>query len=213
VDWESTQNDIQTCQRCGTDAVPHLRVPTDDKRKPPWGPLQPVRLYFVSVAPPWGGTYFWDETRRDSVREGVFAALRKPLGVTVTTCREFRELRLFLTPAVKCPSAENDKDHNPSRRAIQHCARFLRAELLAAQPERILALGRLPFESLCSIFGIEAPKQVAQFRKRVLWIRLGAKEVPLSGTYFAGNNRHRGASAIIEDISRLLELSPRNVDA
>jgi hypothetical protein len=38
---------------------------------------------------------------------------------------------------------------------------------------------------------------------------VGAREVPLLGTYFVGNNRHRGFSAIGENITRLLELKPR----
>jgi len=212
MSWELTQAAIQNCHRCETEAIPYLHVPTNEKRRPPWEPLRPVRMFFVSVSPPWGGAYFWDESQRDAVRDGLFAALRKPLGVKVTTCLQFRDLGLFLTPAVKCPSSKNDKDHQPSRMAIRYCSCFLYDELLAAAPERILALGRVPFESVCNMFGIDAPKDVVQFRKRVSWVRLGKKEVPLIGTYFAGNNRHRGFSAIVEDIGRLLELSPRNVD-
>src|SRR5438309_1081421 len=105
VAWEAIQREIQGCRRCEADGVPHLRVPRHEKRKPPWEPLRPVRLYFVSVAPPWGGPYFWDETVRDAVREGLFAALHEALGVAVGSCREFRDLRMFLTPAVKCPSS------------------------------------------------------------------------------------------------------------
>ena len=193
--------------------MPHLRVPQGEKRKPPREPLRPVRLYFVSVAPPWGGAYFWDETVRDAVREGLFAALHEVLGVTISSCREFRDLRLFLTPAVKCPSSKNDKDHRPSREAVRHCGRFLHDELLAAGTERVLALGRDPFAGVCRLFGIEAPKQVAQFRKRIAWVRVGTREVPVAGTYFAGNNRHLGRSAIVEDIGRLLEVNPRDRDA
>ena len=212
VDWDLTQQEIQTCRRCESECIPYLRVPLDEKRKPLWAPLRPVRLYFVSVAPPWGGAYFWDETKRDSVREGLFTALHKPLGVPITSCRQFLDQRLFLTPAVKCPSSRDDKDHKPSRPAVQNCARFLHVELLAAEPERILALGKVPFEALCRLFGIEAPKRVAEFRKDVAWVRVGGKVVPLSGTYFAGNNRHRGFAAIAEDIGRLLELNPRDSD-
>lgn len=76
-----------------------------------------------------------------------------------------------------------------------------------------MALGRVPFESMCKMFGLDAPKEVAQFRKRVAWVQVGAKDVPLIGTYFVGNNRHRGFPAIVEDIRRLLELSPRDRDA
>jgi len=163
-DWESTQNEVQACRRCEQQRVRYLRVPAGEKRNPPWEPLLPIRLYFVSVAPPWGGAYFWDETARDAVRDGIFRALRKPLLTDVTTCREFRDLHLFLTPAVKCPSAKTnniqggkDRDHPPSRTAVANCAELLRSEIMAANPERILALGAVPFRSLCDIFGIVAP--------------------------------------------------------
>jgi uracil-DNA glycosylase len=129
--------------------------------------MPPVRLYFVSVAPPWGGAYFWDETARDAVRDGLFRALRKALHAEFTTCRQFRDLRLFLTPAVKCPSAVDEKDHAPTRLPIEHCANFLQAELTAAKAERILALGAAPFSSLCNMFGIDAPRRVAKFRGQV----------------------------------------------
>ena len=212
MNWQLTQQEIQTCRRCEAEAVSYLRVPYGEKRNPPWEPLRPVRLYFVSVAPPWGGAYFWDETNRDAVREGLFRALREPLGFAVTSCRQFRDLRLFLTPAVKCPSSKDDKDHQPSRVAVSNCTHFLHEELLAAEPERILALGRVPFESLCRMFGVKASPILARYRKEVAWVRVGAKKVPLAGTYFTGNNRHRGFSAIIEDINRILNLSPNVSD-
>jgi uracil-DNA glycosylase family 4 len=179
--------------------------------------VSPVLLYFVSVAPPWGGAYFWDETRPDKVREGLFRALRKPLNTEVTSCRQFRDLRFFLTPAVKCPSAKpkegKDKDHAPAAEAVKNCARFLRAELAAANPERILALGAVPFGSLCQMFGVAAPRRVAKFRDQVWWVRIGKREVPMSGTYFTSNNRHKGFAKIVEDIDRLLKLEPRTSDA
>jgi hypothetical protein len=52
---------------------------------------------------------------------------------------------------------------------------------------------------------------VAKFRGQVWWIRLGEKEVPMAGTYFTGNNRHKGFDRIVKDIDRLLKLAPRNV--
>lgn len=155
--WSSIQQEIRACRRCETGRVVHLRVPAADKRKPPREPVRPVRLYFVSVAPPWGGAYFWDETRPDSVREGLFKALEEPLGLAVTSCRQFLDQRLFLTPAVKCPSEKGGNNHQPSRSAAKNCARFLHSELVAADPERILALGRRPFESLRDIFQLDAP--------------------------------------------------------
>jgi len=218
--WESAQNEVQACRRCEQEQVRYLRVPAGEKRNPPWEPLLPIRLYFVSVAPPWGGAYFWDETARDAVRDGLFRALRKTLLTEVTTCRQFRDLHLFLTPAVKCPSAKTnniqggkDRDHPPSSTAVANCGEFLRSEIIAANPERILALGTVPFRSLCDIFGIAAPRQVARFRGRVWWIRLGNRDVPIAGTYFTGNNRHRGFAKVVEDIDRMLKLQPRTQDA
>ena len=213
MEWPLIQEAIRTCRLCEGQAVRHLHVPCSEKRRPPWEPLRPVRLYLVSVAPPWGGAYFWDETERDAVREGVFRALRRPLGVSVGSCRDFRDLRLFLTPAVKCPSSMNDNDHQPSWAAVRNCVPFLKSELVSADAERILALGRVPFRALCEAFRIDAPTEVAEFRREVVWVRLGSRTVPLSGTYFAGNNRHRGFSAIVDDIDRLLALSPRDDDA
>jgi uracil-DNA glycosylase len=213
MNWQSTQEAIRTCRRCEEESVAHLRVPCGEKRKPPWEPLRPARLYFVSVAPPWGGAYFWDGTQRDSLREGLFRALKDPLGVAVTTCRQFVEQRLFLTPAVKCSSEKDGKDHQPVRSAVKNCARFLQSELLAAEPERILALGRKPFEALCDIFDLDAARNVADFRKETWWVRIGSKEVPLTGTYFPGNNRHQGFEFISEDVARLLKLAPRNGNA
>lgn len=212
MDWLENQEAIGTCRRCEDAVVPLLRVPCGAKRKPPFEPARRVRLYFVSVAPPWGGAYFWDETAYDAVREGLFVVLRAPLGVNITNCRQFRGLGLFLTPAVKCPSSKNGKDHVPSRAAVTHCGHFLQSELLMAEPERILALGRVPFASLCEIFRLDAPKKVAEFRKRIWWVRVGTREVPLTGTYFPGNDRHQGFSAIGPDIARLLALNPRNTD-
>lgn len=210
--WHLTQQAIQACKWCETECVPYLPVPRSEKRFPPWQPARPVRLFFVSVAPPWGGAYFWDETKRDAVREGLFRALQEPLGVTITDCRQFRDLRLFLTPMVKCPSSKEGRDHPPLRAAIRHCASFLRDELLAAQPERILALGRVPLRGVCQMFGVRASSTVAQSRTDVTWVRMGEKEVPLLGTYFVGNNRHGGFPAIVEDIARLLELKPRCIN-
>jgi uracil-DNA glycosylase family 4 len=164
------------------------------------------------VAPPWGGAYFWDETQRDAVREGLFTALGKALGISLATCRQFRDQRFFLTPAVKCPSVKGDNDHEPSKSAVKNCSRFLESELAAAAPERILALGRVPFEALCHIFSLEAPTNVADFRKQTWWVRVARKVVPMCGRFFPGNNRHRRFESIIQDVGRLLELAPRNAD-
>ena len=215
MDWATIQQEIQTCRRCEAQQVANLRVPCDEKRSPPWEPLRAVRLYFVSVAPPWGGDYFWRETNGDAVREGLFRALQSlpqlPDG-HINTCRQFRDARLFLTPAVKCPSSKANKDSKPSTPAVTNCACFLRSELIASEAERILALGQVPFRALCQVFGLDAPTAVADFRKQVAWVNLGQMKVPLMGTYFPGNNRHRGFRSIVEDIGRLLDLAPKRMD-
>jgi len=41
-------------------------------------------------------------------------------------------------------------------------------------------------------------------------VPVGQREVPLSGTFFSGNNRHQGFEFIIQDIARILKLAPRN---
>jgi len=210
VEWQSVQQTIQSCRRCEIEAVAHLHVPVGEKRKPLRGPVSPVRLYFVSVAPPWGGAYFWDESRRDAVRAGLLRAISMALGEEISTCCQFRDAGFFLTPAVKCPSMKDGRDHNtPQRGAVRNCADFLRDELFASEAQRILALGKVPFKSLCKIFNIRrAPQGSAEFRKQTWWVQLGGRKVPLSGTYFPGNNRHKGFSDIIQDIDRILNLSP-----
>jgi len=215
MDWATIHQEIQICRHCEAQQVANLCVPPAEKRHPPWEPLRPVRLYFVSVAPPWGGDYFWSETNGDAVRDGLFKALRslpKPLDGIITTCRQFRDARLFLTPAVKCPSSKANKDSKPSAPAVTNCAHFLRSELIASEAERILALGQLPFQALCQVFGLDAPARVAEFRREVAWVNLGQRQVPLMGTYFPGNNRHRGFTSIVEDIGRLLDLAPKGND-
>jgi uracil-DNA glycosylase len=85
---------------------------------------------------------------------------------------------------------------------------FLRSELTNAQAQRILALGRVPFAAVCQLFGITAPRTVEEFRKKIEWVKMGEKKVPFLGTYFPGNNRHQGFQSVIDDINRLLELTP-----
>lgn len=209
VEWQSVQQAIQSCRRCEVEAVAHLHVPSGEKRQLPREPVRPVRLYFVSVAPPWGGAYFWDETKRDAVREGLFTALQGAIDGEVRNCEQFLAHRFYITPAAKCPSSKRNRDHPPSRLAVSNCASFLLEELLAAQPERILALGGTPFESLRNLFKLNASTRVGEIRKTIWWVKLGKGEVPLSGTYFSGNNRNRQRPLVEVDIKRILEEYPR----
>jgi len=114
---------------------------------------------------------------------------------------------------VKCPSEKDGHDHGtPEDQAIRNCLEHLRAELECAAPDRILALGGVPFQSLSELFRLDdAPEKVEDFHGRVWWVRIGAREVPLSGTYFAGTKRHTHFDDIPTDIDRLLSLQPRQV--
>jgi len=212
VDWDTVQAQIQTCRICADRKVPHLRVPDGPKRYPPFEPSNRVKIFFVSVAPPWGGAYFWDESKRDSVRHGLFDRIAQASGEHFDSVRAFRDAGYFLVPSVKCPSEKDDNDHNnPSACARDYCCAFLRYELTIARPERILALGKVPMDVLTRAFDLDdIPPQVDDFRSQTWWVRLGDYEAPLRGTYFPGSKRHQGFDKITEDIGTLLQLHPRS---
>ena len=205
--WETAQNQIEECRHCERDNVQYLVVPKK-KRHPSFLPLQPTRLLFISVAPPWGRSYFWDDTRPDSLRRGLFDALQNA-GQSISTLSEFRDQGYFLVPAVKCPSCKNGNDHLPASTAIKNCAPFLHKECKSLSPERILALGKIPMQSVSKVFNIKIPPTVERFREKTFWVTLGNREIPLMGTYFPGNNRHRGFEDIVTDIRKILSKSPR----
>lgn len=208
--WSKVQERIDACRRCESDGVPYLRVPTSRKRHPQFDPPQPTRIYFVSVAPPWSGAYFWDESRADAVRDGLFDALRRSLGEPLRTCADFHRLGFHLSPAVKCPSEEDGKDHfPPAGDAIQNCREHLRTEFECAQPERILALGGVPFKTIARLFSMKVPKNVEDCHGRIWWVSLGKHEIPVSTTYFPGNNRHGGLQYVPADIGNLLAVAPK----
>ncbi len=205
--WEIAQNEIEECRRCENDNVPYLVVP-EKKRHPSFPPPQPTRLLFIAVAPPWGGSYFWDDTRPDGLRKGLFEALQKA-EQGISTLSEFRDQGFFLVPAVKCPSYENGKDHHPASKVVKNCAAFLRKECEILSPERILALGKIPMQSVSKVFKIKIPPRVERFREETFWVTLGDREISLAGTYFPGNNRHGGSEDIVADIRKILSQSPR----
>ena len=160
--WEIAQNEFEECRRCENDKVQYLVVP-EKKRHPSFPPPQPTRLLFISVAPPWGGSYFWDDTRPDGLRKGLFKALNEALkktGQSISTLSEFRDQGVFLVPAVKCPSCKNGKDHLPASTAVKNCAPFLHKECKSLSPERILALGKIPMQSVSKAFNIIIPPGV-----------------------------------------------------
>lgn len=206
MSWEGTQRKIQHCRLCAEERVEYLSIPADRKRKPPFPPPAHTRLYFVSVAPPWGGAYFWDESRRDAVRQGLFRALRLAGEKSIDSCPDFVKRGFYLTPAVKCPSQKNLKDHHPASDAIANCRPFLLAELEHAMPDRILALGQTPFKALCQLFSISAPRTVQDYHDHHWSARLAGRSVVVAGTFFPGNNRHGNFDSIVKDIRRLLSL-------
>ena len=205
--WEIAQNEIEECRRCENDKVRYLVVP-EKKRHPSFSPPQPTRLLFISVAPPWGGSYFWDNTRPDALRKGLFEALQKA-EQSISTLSEFRDQGFFLIPAVKCPSCKNGNDHLPTSTALKNCAPFLRKECESLSPERILALGKIPMQSASTAFNIEIPSKVEDFRGTLFHVLLGGRQIPLMGTYFPGNKRHGGFEHIAQDIREILSKSPR----
>lgn len=202
--WEAVKARINHCRRCETDHVRHLVVPAGHKRHPPCSPPRPTRLLFVSVAPPWGGSYFWDETQADTLRAGLFAALTKA-GYPVATPDEFCEQGFFMVPGVKCPSCHNGKDARPSAGAVANCAPFLREQCAIIAPERILALGQAAMDSLAGAFGLRITGTLGKDRTHPWRVMLAGRHVPVSGTYFAGTRRHRKFGDIIADIRNMLE--------
>ena len=209
--WEIAQNEFEECRRCEKDKVQYLVVP-EKKRHPSFPPQQSTRLLFISVAPPWGGSYFWDETQPDRLRMGLFEALNEALkktGQRIRTISEFRDQGLFLVPAVKCPSCKNGNDHLPTSTAVKNCASFLRKECESLSPERILALGKIPMQSASTAFNIDIPRNVEDFRGTLFHILLGGRQIPLMGTYFPGNKRHGGFEHIAQNIREILSKSPK----
>lgn len=191
MNWDAIQKDIDTCRICERQCVSHIRVPQGSKRHPPYTPLQPTKLYFVSVAPPWGGGYFWDETVRDALREGLFRALFCATGQKFTSPQAFRDAGFFLTPAVKCPSEHDGKDHAPATAAIKNCSAHLRKEMEFARAERVLALGRVPFRGVAEALEIRAvPTTLCQARLAPRYALLKNMRIPFAVTYFPGNNHH-----------------------
>lgn len=212
MDWITTQSLIDNCRLCETDQVPNLQVPLQRKRHPPYSPPQPTEILFVSVAPPWGGDYFWDESRRDRVREGIFKALLQATTIEITSVMKFRASGYFLVPSVKCPSQNGNRDCLPHRRAIANCTRHLESEIHNAQPRRILALGLSAMKGVGTTLGLKIPPTVEQIVGELWWAKIDKCLVPVAGTYFPGNNRHQGFNRIHESIRSLLGHEAKRYD-
>ena len=212
MSWVESQIKIDGCRRCEEASVPNVQVPSENKRHPAYPPPLPTRIFFVSVAPPWGGAYFWDETKSDRVREGLFRALYSATGEDFLSVDDFYRAGYFLVPGVKCPSQIENKDCLPHAAAISNCTHHLHSEMLIASPKRILALGLSAMKAVSLTCGLKIPAKVDEICQNLWWARFDDFLVPIAGTYFPGNNRHRGFNRIQESIRSLLEHEPRFID-
>lgn len=212
MSWLESQIKIDTCRRCEEASVPYVQVPPNNKRHPTYFPPVPTRILFVSVAPPWGGDYFWDETKPDRVREGLFEALLRATGKTLDSVMAFHSAGYFLVPGVKCPSRVGNKDHLPHVKAIANCTRHLGSEMQIARPRRILALGMPAMKAVALTCGLKIPSRVEEICRSLWWTKLDEYLVPVLGTYFPGNKRHQGFDRIPESINALLALEPKQFE-
>lgn len=209
MSWVESQIKIDGCRRCEEASVPYVQVPPENKRHPTYPPPLSTRIFFVSVAPPWGGDYFWDETKSDRVREGLFRALYSATGEKFLSVGDFYRAGYFLVPGVKCPSQIGNKDCLPHAAAITNCTHHLQSEMLIARPKRILALGLSAMKAVSQTCGFKIPAKVDEICQNLWWASFDGLLVPIAGTYFPGNNRHRGFERIQESIRSLLEHEPK----
>ena len=212
VKWPILQAQIHNCHICEAQNVSYIKVPKGEKHQPPYGPPQPTRLFFVSVAPPSGGKYFWAE-QSNGLRRGLFTAIAQATGQRFTSMRDFWAAGFFLLPGVKCPSEKDGYDYRPQSKAILNCSSYLRHEIELAQPERILALGCDPMQSLSAALGFKSPKKVHDYRQRFWQAKIGKRWIPVAGSYFAGNNRHRSFDKIVKDIDWILHQEPKDMES
>lgn len=208
--WHASQRAIDRCRVCEASHVPRLRVPEGAKRHPAGAPPSRVRLLCISVAPPWGGAYFWEESRPDGLRAGLLGLLSQATGEPVGSLAEFRRRGFFLVPAVKCPSEREGRDTAPAARAIENCSGHLLAEISAMAPERIAALGRVPLRAMRVLLGRPRRLRLRDFVGRIETVELAGRRVLLGATCFPGNNRHRGREASLRAIRGLLASRPRS---
>ncbi len=208
--WRDIQDRIASCRTCEACGVPNLLVPDGAKHHPPLAPPKPTELMLIAIAPPWNGRYFWDEAAADGLRGRVLALLTDATGRPFRSLREFCAAGYYLLPAVKCPSGRDDRDHRPAARALWNCARHLRQELEVARPTRVMAIGLDAMRALAAALELPAPVRVRDYRGRLQRVRIAGQETWLSGTYYAGNNRHRGRDKIVADIRNLLGRHPLN---
>ena len=117
-----------------------------------------ARVLIVGLAPAahggnrTGRVFTGDESGRWVIR-GLYelGLTNKEEGVSADDGLEVKEV--YLTNAVKCAPPDN----RPTREEIANCSRFLREELmLLPNVKVILALGRVAFEAVLSLYGVRA---------------------------------------------------------
>jgi hypothetical protein len=82
-------------------------------------------------------------------------------------------------------------------------------ELEISRTDRVLALGRDPMKSASLALELkDVPSKVCEFQRRLWWGEVAGRRIPVAGTYFPGNNRHRGFGKIAEDIRWILKQVP-----
>jgi len=99
-----------------------------------------------------GRVFTGDESGKWVIR-GLHALglANKEEGVSVDDGLEVKEV--YLTNAVKCAPPKN----KPTREEVANCSRFLREELmLLPNVKVIVALGRVAFEAVLSLYGVKA---------------------------------------------------------
>ena len=118
---------------------------------------------------------------------------------------------------MKCPSTNLDGSDRfpPASKAIDTCAQHLRAELEAARPERVLALGGPAIRGVIGALGLPIRKgiTVAGFAAGTYEAEIGGRIVPVAGSLFPGTPR-KGAwepDGTSADIVRILARHPRDL--
>lgn len=64
-------------------------------------------------------------------------------------------------------------------------------------------------QSAAMAFDLKIPSKVEEGRKKIRWVPLGNRQIPLAVTYFPGHNRHKGRECIAPDIREILGQEPK----
>lgn len=159
-------DEIVSCGKC-----PRLREYTKNKEKPPkykdweyWNKPVPgigdenAKILIVGLAPAFNGgnrtgrVFTGDESGKWVIKGLYTLGLsNKEEGVSREDCLEIKEV--YLTNAVKCAPPEN----KPTKEEIINCSSFLKKEIESLKEVKVIvALGKIAFDSVLSIYGIKA---------------------------------------------------------